>query len=221
MGEADLSGGAISTRRACHKSTNWLYARHPFGRRHAIATTIIKACSKATGAGTVGWRDALPVFANHSRRTADTTTRLLGRAARSAVEAHLSRRAARSATSLAGRTTGRAVEAGAIAAGIVAVDRPGRAAQAINTQPGYAHGAAHTTVFGIGPGVHALAMAERETGPTAPRHGEDTIESAESKHAPKGARCKGLDRLATRGGCRQRFGELVKFGGIHLHSLLC
>ena len=218
-GEADLSGGAISTRRACYKSTHWLYARHPFGRRHAIATAIIKACSRATGARTD--RDALPVLANHSSRAARVATRLLGRAARSAVEANLSNRAARSATSLAGRTTGRAVEAGAIAAGIVAVDRPRRAAQAVDTQPRYAHGAAHATVFGIGLGVYALAMAERETGPTAPRHGEDAIESAESEHAPKGARCKGLDRLATRGGCRQRFGELVKFGGIHLHSLLC
>ena len=172
-------------------------------------------------------------LANHSSRAADATTRLLSRAARIAVETHLPRRAARrattclsnraagSATDLAGRTTGRAVEAGAIAAGIVAVDRPGRAAQAIDAQPGYAHGAAHATVFGIGPGVHALTMAERETGRTVPCPGEDAIEPAESKHAPKGARCKGLDRLATRGGCRQRFGELVKFGGIHLHLLLC
>src|SRR5258708_5039871 len=121
LGEADLSGGAISTRRACYKSTNWLYARHPFGRRHAKATGIIKACSRATSAGTDGRRNALPVLANHSSRTADTTTRLLGRAACIAVDANLSNRAAGSATSLAGRTTSRAVEAGAITAGIVAV----------------------------------------------------------------------------------------------------
>ena len=165
--------------------------------------------------------DALPVLANHSSRAAGSATRLRTWAARSAVEAHLSRRAARSATSLAGRTTGRAVEAGAIAAGIVASDRPRRAAQTVDTQPRYAHGAAHATVFGIGPGIHALAVAERESGWTVPRLGEDALESAESEHAPKGARCKGLDRLATRGGCRQRFGELVEFGGIHLHSLLC
>src|SRR5258708_40216208 len=76
LGEADLSGGAISTRRACYKSTNWLYARHPFGRRHAIATAIIKACSRATGARTD--RDALPVLANHSSRAARVATRLLG-----------------------------------------------------------------------------------------------------------------------------------------------
>ncbi len=172
-------------------------------------------------------------LANHSSRTADATTHSISRAARIAVEANLSSRAARSATtclsnraaysatSLAGRTTGRAVEAGAIAAGIVAVDRSRRAAQAVDAQPRYAHGAAHATVFGIGLGVYALAMAERETGWTVPRSGEDAIESAESKYAPKGARCKGFDRLATRGGCRQRFGELVEFGGIHLHSLLC
>ena len=120
------------------------------------------------------------------------------------------------ATDLTRRTTGRAVEAGAITAGIVAIDRPRRTAQAIHTQPGRTGGAAHAAVVGIGPGVDTFAMTKGETRRTAPRLGEDAVESAESERAAKDARCQSFDRPATRGGSRQRFGELVIFGRIHL-----